>query len=40
MTPILLPDGKTTIPTVAINSMNKNKIGLKGKVLNVFIEYT
>lgn len=30
VTPILLPDGKTTIPTVAINSMNKNKIGLKG----------
>ncbi|CAH3193566.1 unnamed protein product, partial [Porites evermanni] len=28
--PILLPDGKTTIPAAAINSMNKNKIGLKG----------
>ena len=32
VTPILLPDGKTTIPPVAINSMNKNKIGLKGNV--------
>ena len=30
VTPILLPDGKTTIPPAAINSMNKNKIGLKG----------
>ncbi|KAJ7376590.1 Isocitrate dehydrogenase [NAD] subunit alpha, mitochondrial [Desmophyllum pertusum] len=30
VTPIVLPDGKTTIPPAAINSMNKNKIGLKG----------
>ena len=36
MTPILLPDGKTTIPPVAINSMNKNKIGLKGNVQTFF----
>ncbi|XP_068693965.1 isocitrate dehydrogenase [NAD] subunit alpha, mitochondrial-like [Montipora capricornis] len=30
VTPILLPDGQTTIPAAAKNSMNKNKIGLKG----------
>ncbi|XP_048584116.1 probable isocitrate dehydrogenase [NAD] subunit alpha, mitochondrial, partial [Nematostella vectensis] len=30
VTPIILPDGRTTIPPAAINSMNKNKIGLKG----------
>ena len=35
MTPIVLPDGKTTIPPAAINSMNKNKTGLKGR-LNLF----
>lgn len=30
VTPIVLPDGKTTIPPAAISSMNKNKTGLKG----------
>ena len=35
MTPIVLPDGKTTIPPAAINSMNRNKTGLKGG-LNLF----
>ena len=35
VTPIVLPDGKTTIPPAAISSMNKNKTGLKGK-LNLF----
>ena len=34
VTPIILPDGKTTIPPAAINSMNKNKIGLKGLYFN------
>ncbi|KAK3735178.1 hypothetical protein QZH41_018136, partial [Actinostola sp. cb2023] len=30
ITPIILPDGRTTVPPAAINSMNKNKVGLKG----------
>ena len=37
MAPILLPDGKTTIPAAAINSMNKNKIGLKGTFTTMII---
>jgi len=35
VTPIVLPDGKTTIPAAAKNSMMKNKTGLKGR-LNFF----
>ena len=30
VTPELGPDGRTRIPPTAVESMNKNKIGLKG----------
>ena len=28
--PVILPDGRTTVPVQTINSMKANKIGLKG----------
>ena len=32
MKPIVGPDGRTTIPSKVVESMERNKIGLKGKL--------